>query len=434
MRRIAVAVPVLLFLSSLVALAGGTKEPAAGGLPAGAVGVVTVNMAVTTGPNANAARAIVPLFEKQNQAIKVNIIEIPWNEIDTRQLLDFSSGKGSYDLVMQSTSFFGSYAAAGYLESLDSYLANPSLIDAAAFNLDDFNKSVLNLVGNYQGKLFALPYMYFPQIMVYRKDLLAQVEAAMPKTFDEYLAVVKKLNALPNMHGTSVIGMKGGAGANVYAWAPFLFNFGGSFVDAKGSPTFNTPQAVRALEFYKELLAYSPSEAISYGTDQVTSAFGAGNIGIMLMDADNAGALLDPSYTKLTREQLGFAPLPSGPAGGPGRALLGAWSMGISKFSKNKEAAFKVMTFLLSNRPDVTAEFVKQGIDPRLSVLQQYAGQYPNYGAVAAELPYVGPIPAVKDWVKMEDALATAISNALLNVQTSQKALDDAQAAVAGLQ
>ncbi len=108
--------------------------------------------------------------------------------------------------------------------------------------------------------------------------------------------------------------------------------------------------------------------------------------------------------------------------------------MGISKFSKNKEAAFKVMTFLLSNRPDVTAEFVKQGIDPRLSVLQQYAGQYPNYGAVAAELPYVGPIPAVKDWVKMEDALATAISNALLNVQTSQKALDDAQAAVAGLQ
>lgn len=434
MRKVAVAVSVLLCLFSLFAFAGGSKEPAASGQPAGAAGAVTVNMAVTTGPNANAARAIVPLFEKQNTGIKVNIIEIPWNEIDTRQLLDFTSGKGGYDLVMQSTSFFGSYAAAGYLEPLDSYLANPALIDAAAFNLDDFNKSVLNLVGNYQGKLYALPYMYFPQIMVYRKDLLARIGAAVPKTFDEYLVVVKELATLPDIRGTSVIGIKGGAGANVYAWAPFLFNFGGSFVDAQGNPTFNTPQAVRALEFYKELLAYSPSEAINYGTDQVTSAFGAGNIGIMLMDADNAGALLDPSFTRLTHEQLGFAPLPSGPAGGPGRALLGAWSMGISKFSKNKEAGFKVMTFLLSNRPDVTAEFVKQGIHPRLSVLQQNADQYPNYGAVAAELPNVGPIPAVKNWVKMEDALATAISNALLNVQAPQEALDGAQAAAAGLQ
>jgi ABC-type glycerol-3-phosphate transport system substrate-binding protein len=89
------------------------------------------------------------------------------------------------------------------------------------------------------------------------------------------------------------------------------------------------------------------------------------------------------------------------------------------------------MTFLLSNRPDVTAEFVKQGINPRLSVLQQYASQYPNYGAVAEELPYVGPIPAVKNWVKMEDALATAISNALLNVKTAKDALDEAQAQAA---
>lgn len=418
MKKTAAMVVVIVF-AAVMAFAGGRTEPS---------GPVTVNMAITTGPNANAARAIVPLFEKDNPDIKVNIIEIPWNEIDTRQLLDFTSGKGGYDLVMQSTSFFGSYAASGFLEPLDVYLSNKSLIDAKAFNLDDFNKAVLDLVGNYKGKLYAMPYMYFPQIMVYRKDLLAKIGASVPKTFDEFLAVVKKLDKLPNMHGTSVIGIKGGAGADVYAWAPYLFNFGGSFTDAAGNPTFNTPEAVQALEFYKGLLAYSPSEAMSNGTDQVTSAFGAGNLGIMFMDADNAGALLDPTYTKLTRDQLGFAPMPAGPAGGHGRALLGAWSMGISKFSKSKNASFKVMTFLLSNRPDVTAEFVKQGINPRLSVLQQYASQYPNYGAVAEELPFVGPIPAVKSWVKMEDALATAISNALLNVKTVKQALDEAQA------
>ena len=388
---------------------------------------MTVSMAVTSGPNANAAHAIIPLFEKQNPNIKVNIIEIPWNEIDTRQLLDFTSGKGSYDLVMQSTSFFGAYAAAGYLEPLDAYISNSSLIDASAFNINDFNKSVLDLVGTYQGKLYALPYMYFPHVMVYRKDLLDQIGASVPENFDEYLAVVKKLNALPNMHGTSVIGLRGGAGADVYAWAPFLFGFGGSFTDSDGKPTFNSQAAVKALEYYKELFAYSPSEAINYGTDQVTSAFGAGNLGIMLMDADNSGELLDPSFTNLKRDQLGYAPIPGGPGGGSGRPLLGAWSIGISKFSQHKDAAFKVMTFVLGNDPAVTKQFVSHGIDPRVSVLKQYADQLPNYRVVAQELDHVGPIPAVKNWLQMEDALATAISNALLGVQTPQEALDQAQ-------
>jgi multiple sugar transport system substrate-binding protein len=391
---------------------------------------VTVNMAVTTGPNANAAHAIVPLFEAENPSIKVNIIEIPWDQIDTQQLLDFTAGKGSYDLVMQSTSFFGSYAVAGYLEALEPYFAKKSLIDASAFNLDDFNKSVLDLVGTYNGKLYALPYMYFPQVMVYRVDLLKKIGAGVPKTFDEFLSVVKKLNSLPNMHGTSIIGLKGGAGANVYAWAPYLFNFGGKFADTQGKPAFNSPQGVKALEFYKQLLAYSPSEAINYGTDQVTSAFGSGSIGIMFMDADNAGQVLDPSFTNLKREQIGYAPLPSGPAGGPGKALLGAWSISISKYSRQKEAAFKVMTYLLSSKPAVTKEFVKQGIEPRLSVLKQVADQYPNYGIVAQELPNVGPIPVVENWLKIEDALATAISNALLGVQSAKAALDQAAAAV----
>ncbi len=426
MKRFALLM-VALFVSSAFLFAGGAKEASAA---PGSAKAVTVNMAVTTGPNANAARAIVPLFEADNPGIKVNIIEIPWDQIDTQQLLDFTSGKGSYDLVMQSTSFFGSYAVSGYLEPLEPFFANKSLIDAAAFNLDDFNKSVLDLVGTSNGKLYALPYMYFPQVLVYRVDLLKQIGASVPRTFDEYLDVVKKLDALPDMHGTSIIGLKGGAGANVYAWAPYLFNFGGKFADAQGKPTFNSPEGVKALEFYKQFLAYSPSEAVNYGTDQVTSAFGSGSLGIMLMDADNAGQLLDPSFTNLKRDQVGYAPIPSGPAGGPGRALLGAWSISISKFSHQKEAAFKVMTYLLSNKPAVTTEFVKQGIEPRLSVLKQVADTYPNYGIVAQELPNVGPIPVVKNWLKIEDALATAISNALLGVQTSKAALDAAAAAI----
>lgn len=391
---------------------------------------VQIRVAVTVGPNAEAAKALVPLFEAQNPDIRVDIVEIPWTDIYQMQLLDFMAKKGSYDLVMQSTSFFGEYVLGGHLEPLDPYFNDRSLVDKAAFNLNDFNQRVLAVVGSHGGKLYALPFMYFPQILVYRADLLEKVGATVPKTFDQYLEVVKKLDQLPGIHGTSVIGIRGGAGANVYAWAPYLYSFGGDFVDKNGKPTLNSPQAVKALEFYTRLYQYSPSEAVNMGTDQVTSAFGAGDLGMILMDADNAGALLDPNYTKFNGVTR-YAVIPEGPAkvgvAGQGTPLLGAWSLGISKYSKHKKEAFKVLTFFLGNDPKTTETFVKFGIHPRASVLEKYSSTYPNYAIVAKELQDVKTIPVVPDWAQIEEALGNAISKAMLGQATPKQALDQAQ-------
>lgn len=394
-----------------------------------AFAAATINVAVTTGPNADAARAIAPLFEKKHPDIKVNITEIPWTDIFQMQLLDFTAKKGNYDLVMQSSSFFGVYATDGYLEPLDKYLNNAKLLNKKEFDLDDFNKNVLQAVGSYKGKTYALPYMYFPQIMVYRADLFEQHRLSVPKTMDEYLEVVKKLDQVQGMRGTSVIGIKGGAGGNVYGFAPFLFNFGGDFAK-NGKLTLNTPEAVKALEFYLQLAKHSPSEAINNGTDQVTSAFGAGGLGVILMDADNAGALLDPNFTKLNKV-VKYAVLPEGPykgsAPGQGTPLLGAWSMGISAFSKHKEEAFRFMTFILGKDPEVTGTFVKYGINPRLSVLNKFADTYPNYALVAKELADVKTIPALNRWPEIEEIMANAIAKAMMGQAKPKDALDEAQ-------
>ncbi|BAS26253.1 ABC transporter substrate-binding protein [Limnochorda pilosa] len=398
-----------------VALAPGSVEAAK----------VTVNVAVTVGPNANAARAIEPIFEERYPDIDVNVVEIPWTDIYHMQILDFMARRGNYDLVMQSTSFFGEYVLSGFLEPLGPYFQREDLIDRDAFNLDDFNPEVLAGVGSYDGELYALPYMYFPQVMVYREDLMERIGMDVPTTFQEYRQVVEALDALPGMHGTSVIGIKGGAGGNVYAWGPYLFSFGGYYVDTEGRPTFNSPEAVAALEYYVDLYKYSPSEAINMGTDQVTSAFGAGDIGIMLMDGDNAGALLDPGYTDL-HDQVRFAPVPAGPSG-EGIPLLGAWSWGISKYSRHKDEAFKVLTFFLGNDPEVTSTFVKHGIHPRLSVLRTFGEEYPNYGVVAEELAHVRTVPVIPNWQQIEDALGNAISKAILGQLSPREALDQAQ-------
>lgn len=395
-----------------------------------AQGMVQVNVAVTTGPNADAARAVLPSLSKKLPGIKVNIIEIPWTDIYQRQLLDFTARRGNYDLVQQSTSFFGQYVLSGHLEPLDKYFNNPKLVDKAAFDLKDFNPRVLELVASYKRKLYALPYMYFPQILVYREDLMKQIGAKVPVTTDEYLDVVRRLDKVSGIRGTSVVGVKAGAGGNVYQWAVWLFNFGGDFADARGRPTLNSAAAVRALEYYVQLYKLSPSEAINNGTDQVTSAFGAGTIGIMIMDADNAGSLLDPKNTKFSGV-IRYAPVPEGPYKGPipgqGTPLLGAWSSGVSAYSKHKEEAFRVLTTLLSGDPAIADTFAKIGIHPRLSALRRAGKTLPNYAVVAKELGDVKVIPVIPNWQRIEEALATAISKALLGQATPKQALDEAQ-------
>jgi ABC-type glycerol-3-phosphate transport system substrate-binding protein len=345
------------------------------------------------------------------------------------QLLDFTAKKGNYDLVMQSSSFFGVYASDGYLEPLDKYFNNPKLLDKKAFDLDDFNKHVLAQVGSYKGKTYALPYMYFPQIMVYRADLFEKLNLAVPKTMDEYLKVVQKLDTVQGVRGTCVIGIKGGAGGNVYGFAPYLFNFGGEYAK-NGKLTLNSPAAVKALEYYLQLMKHSPSEAINNGTDQVTSAFGAGGLGVIFMDADNAGALLDPNFTKFNKVTK-YAVLPEGAykgtLAGQGTPLLGAWSMGVSAFSKHKAEAFRFMTFILGKDHEVTGTFVKYGINPRLSVLHKYSETYPNYALVAKEIPDSKTIPAIAHWPEIEEILSNALAKAMMGQVKPKEALDEAQ-------
>ena len=389
---------------------------------------VQVNIVATSGVNAPAVRAVAPFCEKKYPNISINVIEIPWTDVYYIQLLDFMSKQGRYDITMQSTSFFAEYAIGGFLEPLDGYLNNSELIDREKFDFNDFSPKVVQKIASYKGKLYALPFMYFPQIVAYREDLIKKIGAEVPKTIDEYLEVVKKLDKLPGIHGTSIIGIKGGAGGNVYAWAPWLFAFGGDFADAQGNPTLDTPEAVKALEYYIRLYKYSPSEAINMGTDNVNSAFAAGNIGIIIMDADNCTYLLDPSYSKVV-EKTKFATLPEGPYKGTvlgqGTPLLGAWSIGINVFSKHKNEAFKVMTSILSK--DVASTFAKYGLCPRMSVLRAFGSKYPNYGIVAKELEDIKSIPIMPKWPQIEETLATSISQSILGRMSPKDALNQAQ-------
>ena len=85
-------------------------------------------------------------------------------------------------------------------------------------------------------------------VMFYRKDLFERDGIAVPQTLDEYLEVVKHFHNPPELYGTAVRGLRG-SGMNVWRFSPYLKMFGGQYLDENGVPVFNSPEAVKAVEY-----------------------------------------------------------------------------------------------------------------------------------------------------------------------------------------
>ena len=112
-------------------------------------------------------------------------------------------------------------------------------------------------VATFEDKVYFAPLTGGGDLLVYRKDLLDKAGVAVPKTLDEMIAAVKKLND-PD-HGVYGIALRGqrGSGANVWRWMPYFRGFGGKWFDGD-TPVFDGEPAVKATETYLELFKYSP--------------------------------------------------------------------------------------------------------------------------------------------------------------------------------
>jgi len=379
-----------------------------------------LNVAVTLGINNTVAQALTKEFELANPDVDVVLDQIPWTSIFEKLLIDFASGKSQYDVVLHSLSTTPTYIKAGYFEPLDKYFQNPDLIDMEKFDLKDIPES---LRSEYSGKLYYLPYITFPQILFYRKDVLKEAGLDVPKTMEEFLDTVRAVhNPEERLYGTCIQGLRGaGAGMNVYNWYPLFFSWGGKIIN-ENKLGYASSAGIEALKFFKELLGYSPSDAINYGAGQASEAMMAGNVALMIQNADHFARMDDPSRSKVVGE-IAYALLPKGPSG-QSIALTGVWNISITQFSDNKELAFRYITYLLSK--DSMPTFVKAGgVPPRYSILKSMGEEYPALKLAGEALITAQGVPIVKDYIKIEEILSVEIGLALAGLKTPEQALQD---------
>ena len=131
--------------------------------------------------------------------------------------------------------------------------------------------------------------------------------------------------------------------------------------DSSGNVTVDTPGGPQATTYMKSLLAVSPKSAITATGDDATTLFTTQNVGQMINYSGYYPVIMDPKQSKIL-DDIGTASIPQGTAN---ITELTGWNIGIPADSKNKDAAWQFLEWLLGK--DNMAPLIDAGLPPSVA-------------------------------------------------------------------
>jgi multiple sugar transport system substrate-binding protein len=293
--------------------------------------------------------------------IEVEVEIVPLEQVLQKATLDVQGQLGTYDLYYLDQSWIATFAQ-DTEDPKELYTKNKELA-MPGFNWDDFSKPLVEGISMYKGKMVGIPFDIPIFILMYRKDLLEKHGLKVPTTMDEYMNAVKTINAAEQKNG--VYGTTGQLKSGHYSlncdWTAWLWSHGGSIFDKAGMFSGGDAAGLEGLAYMQELVKYMPPAATTWTWDGEGQSVAQGQAGMLISwgeffpsfdgkDSKVVGmmeAARPPTPKKLrSPADAGFGEIPNiGHQGGSAIAL--------SKYSKNKEAAWIFMQWVCS--PDVMA-------------------------------------------------------------------------------
>lgn len=291
-----------------------------------------INLYLIPSPSSTAIQSFIPAFTEKT-GITVNVTEVPYGEAHQKLLLSIQQGQGQYDVAQFDNTFLAPYGAAGSMLALDDRIAA-----SAEYDIADFEAGQQDY-GKYNGQTLGLTLSTEPMIQWYRADIYQELGLKPATTWEEYRANAKAIKDAGKGDGAMF-----GWGPNAsWWWMTLVWSFGGQLYDGSLNPTVNSPEAVAATQFFKDMLAYGPEGGISATGDDVTNKFLSTDVGAMVQYSGYWGMALDPASNKHAGK-IGTAPMPRGAAD---ITHLAGWNIGIPADAKNPDAAWQFLEFVL---------------------------------------------------------------------------------------
>ena len=262
-----------------------------------------------------------------------------------------SSHSTEYDAFMTGAYQTWQYGPAGWLVDLDEYLKNPAKL-APNYDWDGILAGLRSstawsgkpgdALGGPGAKQWCLPWGFEVNNVSYNQRIFDKVGVHMPQNLPDMLEVAAKITK--DAGGPYGIGVRGSR-----SWATihpgFLSgytNYGGKDFEVRGGKlkaAMNSPQSKEFTKLWVEMIQKSgPKNWATYTWYQVGTDLGAGASG-MIYDADILGYFMDGGDNK-ERGHLAYGAFAANPHETAPTANVWIWSLAMSNFSKNRDAAW----------------------------------------------------------------------------------------------
>jgi multiple sugar transport system substrate-binding protein len=247
------------------------------------------------------------------------------------------------DVINVTFIYSGRWIGAGWVENLQPFIEDPNLTPDD-WNADDFVGGTMASLQDANGDIHGFPWEAGAMILgASRADLLEQKGLGLPTTFDELMNVCEMTQGMERVAPFTADRL------HHWNWIPYLMGMGGQvFKDppANLTPTWNTPEAAEAAEFYARLLRdYGPDGVLSFTDDQAMQSQKTGRAN-MRTQAITWMVPLAKDPDSRVKDTVRYGMVPAGPAGAfPGSNSHG---FGIPVGSRNKEAAWEFIKWSVS--------------------------------------------------------------------------------------
>ena len=373
---------------------------------------------------------VIAEFTEMNPDVEIVPEYVAYDALHDKIATGMAAGQSPFDILLVDDIWFPEFADAGWLKDISADIPEEMVADSSPAAWD---------IVSYDGKQFGLPWLLDQVYFYYNENMLAQAGFdAPPSTWEEMMDMAQVMKDGGIVEHPVVLPV-GQIESSICQFVTLLYGNGGEFFDEAGTPVFNSPEAVEAVQWMVDGIEsglINPASS-TYGEEDARNAMSAGKAAFTINWAYMYDLANDPDESTVAG-QIAMALIPVSQKGADAGIVSssnnGSMGFAVSSGSENADVALAFIEYLTSKdvqkryAEHVTPLWTSLASDPELLeaqpvLLDMFAQQWP-YAHVRPKVPY---------YLEMSQNLQVAIQEALVGSKAPQQALDDAVAAALDL-
>jgi multiple sugar transport system substrate-binding protein len=312
-------------------------------------------------------KSLMDEFHKENPNITVDLVSNPYTATQQQTFAAAAAGKLA-DVVGLDGTWVNQLAKQGALDNLSDEMKQ-----------HNFDTSQLSSQVKYNGSTYSIPAVNFVYTLFTNDDLLKQAGVdSVPTTRTEFenaaVAVATKTKADP---WALPLGLSDPSGVQncVMAW---VWASGGSMLTKDGKPNLTGKDVTSAITFIKDVYDKGgvAQGALTLQQQDMVQSFANGQTAMMI------DSLAHVNTIRKANPNLKFTvsaePSEDGYTGKKGIPFA-SWGVGVSKNSAHKDAAWKLVSFLMSKEANGKLATSANGFPGNKTATPDFTGQDPQY-------------------------------------------------------